>query len=370
MNIKAFLLAACVLLGAGCSQPTRPSQREGSSSLSVVVLWDSSGVDSLHCSAPVRGALVYLSSEYGLRTYTTDTRGICCCEGIPSSFYSFGVQANHPEDATIKLVASKDSINLAPGMSVVETVYVKPVPKSGIVINEIFAAGPVNSMFYFFDQFVELYNASDTLKYLDGMMVMRVSGNNKTEEGQQGPGVDQNGDGQIAGVTYAFRFPGQPGEKNHPIRPGQFVVIAAKAVDHRKLCPTSIDLTNADWEFFNQYAVNDIDNPTVPNLHNMIPERTVEFLISLTSDIVVISTGVDSVWADGIDIRTIADGVEYQSSPPPTKRKTLDARVDRGWVQSAPKYSGQSMQRRQPGYDSNNGTLDFEVILHPTPGRQ
>ncbi len=82
----------------------------------------------------------------------------------------------------------------------------------------------------------------------------------------------------------------------------------------------------------------------------------------------MIASGVDTVWEDGIDIETILDGVEYQTSG--TKRITLDERIDRGWIQSPPKYSGESMQRREKGIDTNDGTLDWKTIPTPTPGWQ
>ena len=94
---------------------------------------------------------------------------------------------------------------------------------------------------------------------------MRVSGNS---EGGRGPGADEGNDGDIDGVTYIFQFPGSPGETNHPIRPGQFMVLAVDAVDHKALFPGSVDLSRADWEFYNQFSPEDIDNPSVPNLIN------------------------------------------------------------------------------------------------------
>jgi len=91
-------------------------------------------------------------------------------------------------------------------------------------------------------------------------------------------------------------------------------------------------------------------------------------MINLSSDVIVVSSGVDSVWEDGIDIPTIIDGVEYQSSV--SVGKTLDNRVDRGFALSPAKYGGHSLQRREPGSDTNDATLDWEIIPNPTPGYQ
>ncbi len=356
-------LAVCSGAFGGCMRE-KPTQADGTSHLVLLVLSDTSSAKDSTAYAPVAGAEVILSSEYGMKIGYTDEFGRAQWMSLPSSEYSVTARAPYPGDPTIQLVGSLEKIEVPPASSVVETVMVEPTSSTGLVINEIYSSGPVNNFFFFFDQFIELYNASGETKYLDGMMVMRVSGNNDGK----GPGADEGNDGDIDGVTYAFKFPGTPGEHNYPIRPRQFVVLASDAVDHRKTCPTSIDLSHADWEFYNQYSAEDIDNPNVPNVINMRSDRTTDFLINLVGDIVVLSSGEDSVWSDGIDIRTIIDAVEYHGSP--TVRKTLDPRVDRGFTLSPPRYSGMSMQRREPGYDTNNSTLDFEIISHPTPGYQ
>jgi len=366
MKYLVLIFVTTVVYLMSCSEPTKPVLRDGAGTLNILVLWDSTGSNSVANAVPVVGANVYLRSEYGMSIYMTGADGIARCEHLPSSLYSAAIQSAHPSDVHIQLVASVEKVEIIAESRIMDTVFVRPVPRSGIVINEIYSAGPVNSIFYFYDQFIELYNASDEVKYLDGMIVMRVSGNNDGK----GPGADEGDDGDMDGVTYAFKFPGQPGQKNYPIKPGQFVVLASDAVDHRKAVGTSIDLSHADWEFYNQYSAEDIDNPNVPNLINIRSDRTQDFLINLMSDVIVISTGEDSVWQDGIDFSTIVDGVEYQSNPPPTAKKTLDPRVDRGYVLSPPRYSGMSIQRRQPGYDTNNATVDFEINPKPTPGWQ
>ena len=100
----------------------------------------------------------------------------------------------------------------------------------------------------------------------------------------------------------------------------------------------------------------------------MQPDVGNKFLIRLTSDIVALASGVDTVWTDGIDISTIIDAVQYASDP--TTLKTIDNRLDRGIAINPPRYSGKSMQRKEPGMDTNDGSLDWEVIPAPTQGRQ
>ncbi len=365
MKIRIFIVVLIGLTVFISCEKTPPTQVDGEAGVNLFVVRDSVGVDSTEVfSLPVSNADIILTSEYGTMSRKTDELGNLLLNNIPSAIYQIAARSRHPYDSSILLIAGIKDVEITSGKTFIDTLVTKPVSSSGIAINEIYSCGPVNNIFFFYDQYIELYNSSDSVKYLDGMIVARVSGQNNG----MGPGADVGNDGDIDGVTYIFKFPGTPGEKNYPFEPHTFKVLAQDAVDHTQTMPTSIDLSHADWEFVNQLSFNDFDNPDVPNLYNIRLDRTVDFMISLTSDVVIVTDGRDSVWEDGIDISTILDGVEYQSSG--TRRLTLDDRVDRGWVQSAPKYSGKSMERRDKGVDTNDGTLDWHVINHPTPGYQ
>ena len=365
-KLKYFITLLISILSfnlfSGCAE-NPPIFVDGQGMLDLVVLWDSTYTDSTN-AIPVSNAKVIISSKYAAKICETDQNGKLCLSNLPTSVYGYTVRKTHPIDPNIILVGSKQNVEIVSGKVVYDTIFVKPISSTGISINEIYSAGPVNNFFFFFDQFIELYNASDSVKYLDGMMIMRFSSNS---EGK-GPGADEDDDGDIDGATYVFKFPGKPGETNFPIYPKQFVVLASDAVDHRNVCPTSYDLSKADWEFYNQYSPEDIDNPNVPNLINMRPDKTADFLIGLTGDVVILSDGRDSIWQDGIDISTVIDGVEYQSNPHPQNKKTLDARIDRSYVLSPPRYSGKSMQRKEPGLDTNDSLSDFEILDRATPG--
>ncbi len=363
--IKIFpIIVFSILFITSCNQ-NPPVQADGEASINISVYRDSIGVDSTDIyRLPVANADIIITSEYGTMVKQTNEVGNLLLSRLPSSVYQIAARATHPFDNSILLVASIKDIYVSSGKTYYDTLITKAVSSTGIAINEIYAGGPVNNIYFFYDQFIELYNSSDSVKYLDGMIVARVSGQNNG----MGPGADVGNDGDIDGVTYIFKFPGSPGEKNYPFYPHTFKVLAQDAIDHTQTMSTSIDLSHADWEFVNQLSATDFDNPNVPNLYNIRSDRTVDFMISLTSDVVIVADGRDSVWEDGIDISTILDGVEYQSSG--THRLTLDDRVDRGWVQSPPKYSGKSMERRDPGVDTNDGTLDWKVLNAPTPGWQ
>jgi hypothetical protein len=360
---KNFFLAVFTVLCFTSCHENPPVSVDGQAVFELHAFWSPSG-DSAGTYEPLSNAKVLLISEYGIMVRTTDENGIYFCDNLPHAKYSVSVRMAHPDDPNIVVVGNIRDIDLAMKGSSCDTIYALPFSSFGISINEIYCAGPVNSIFFFYDQFIELYNSSDEIKYLDGMIISRVSGNN--DEGGLGPGADQDNDDDIDGFTYLFKFPGNPGEENHPINPKQFIVLAADAINHKNTVSTAVDLSNADWEFFNQFSADDIDNPNVPNLINIRSDRTVDFLINLVSDVIILSDGRDTVWSDGIDLSNIIDGVEYQSSP--NTAKTLDNRVDRGYALSPARYSGQSMQRREPGNDSNDATIDWEILPSPTPG--
>jgi len=246
----------------------------------------------------------------------------------------------------------------------IDTVVVSSVVPN-LVINEIFYAGSDRSTFYFFDQFVELYNASNEIIYLDGLILCRASQT-----------YNQNFEiNDYVQVLYVFQFPGTPlTGTDYPIEPGEFITVAGDAVDHSQYVNDGLDLSNAEWEFYNPYA-GEVDNPA-QNVTNILPERSVDFLINLSHNAIVLADGSEWEYGDfytsgssqyiHIPISTVIDAVEYSSNPEATK--VLTRRLDAGFAGvGMSKYSGKSVERRIPGFDTNNSRLDFVILDDPTP---
>jgi hypothetical protein len=111
---------------------------------------------------------------------------------------------------------------------------------------------------------------------------------------------------------------------------------------------------------------------------NVIKERPGDFLINLVHNFVILADGTGYYRGEvndsgvpyiHIPIETILDGVEYSTNS--DKLKELTTRVDAGFAGvGIPKYSGISIERRTPGFDTNNSRLDFVNIKPPTPGWQ
>ena len=358
---KIFSLLSIVIIIISC-QEDPPVYVDGTSVLSITAVWNTASNEEEANYSPLSNAKVLLISNYGERLEHTDNEGKLELNNLLAAEYNISVTGNHPNYENLLLIGGKGNVLVSPQNSVSDTILTKIVSSSGIAINEVYSVGPVNNIFYFYDLFVELYNSSMETKYLDGMMICRLTGNGDGK----GPGADEDYDDDIDGVTMAFKFPGNPGEKNYPFESNTFIYIAAKAIDHREFVEGSVDLSHADWEFYNQFSSVDYDNPDVPNLTNLNSEKTSEFLLGITNDIVVLASGEDENFEDGIDIDTVIDAVEYQRTS--SSKVTLDNRLDRSWAKAPPKYSGQSMQRREPGMDTNDSSIDWEVISAPTPG--
>jgi hypothetical protein len=319
------------------------------------------------------GTVTFFSRDYGESfKFKTDENGILYADGLLASHYTISV--NHQISEAFSVFGSKEK-DIYGSQNEVDTIYLRGMPSSAVIINEIYAAGPVNNVYYMFDLFIELYNNSDEVQYLDGNIICRC-----TKKDNEPSGIITASDGNTyVRVIYAFQFPGTPGGKQYPIQPYEFVVVAGDAVDHRQAVSTSIDLSNAQWEFYNKQST-DIDVPNVPNVENILSKTTTDFLIGLTNDAVIISSGKKGVRMEGtdamIDLSTVLDGVQYMSNPIFTRK--LDGRVDAGTAGiGIPSYSGKSMERvvldksnPKKHSDTNNSTVDFGVNDKPTPGYQ
>ncbi len=142
------------------------------------------------------------------------------------------------------------------------------VAKSGgLVISEVFFAGSTTpeGTNYNNDIFVEIYNNSDEVIYIDGLCI-GLHGQNSINPSQW---VDEDGD-MLDRIPIAFQswmFPGS-GE-DYPVQPREAIVLANVAMNHQAdtLNPNSpVDLSNADFEAFIDHPRGTPDNVNVPNM--------------------------------------------------------------------------------------------------------
>jgi hypothetical protein len=368
---RALVIIALAGLAAafGCGREI-PDMPDGRGAI-VVTVTDTSGFcpgSVLGDSFPVDSARVSIESRTHIFTAGAVTRedGVAAFERLPTGNYSVFVRREVSVGPNRKVFTGVADVAVRGDGVASDTILVNTVSVSNLVINEILFGGSCATTFYFYDQFVELYNASTDTLYLDGIILTR-------HRSVIDPEMETK---DYVTAIYAFQFPGTPVTgRQYPIDPGQFLVIAADAVNHQQWCSNAVDLSHADWETFNPLG-NDYDVPSVPNLVSVIPGRTTDYLISLGKNGAVIATGEEYTIASEegstsnymrIPINTVIDGVEW--SPNPGLAKELTVRVDAGFAGiGVVKYSGMSTERREPGMDTNNSTFDFVTIPHATPG--
>lgn len=351
------LIVVAVFLLSGCFKEI-PEFEDGLLNLNVTIRYVESqyGIDIVLDSAEV--TLQCNDYKMGVITDTTDTNGTVVFQNLPWSEYMITSGKElllDLGDGEMPVPLIADTVFVPEKEDNVFTLFARGPAEPGLKINEIYTSGPLNNFFFFYDQYFELYNSSSDTAYLDGMIFCRMGSS-------------------LASVTYIFQFPGEPKVgKEYPVPPDSFVVLAMDAYNFRDEIfggQKSVDLSNADWEFVNANDPGDLNNnPDVPNIWNIKVGHTLDFMVGLTADALILGDGTDVNYFDGIDIETVVDCVEYSSSP--THTKEMPEELDKGFGGIGQlKYQGMSLERRMAGFDTNNSTVDFVVISAPTPGYQ
>jgi len=370
MKRALLIIIAIVLAVQGCAGNDKPTAPDGDGMISVVIV-DTTG--TIPGSTPGVPAVVE-SAKVSLQARTHEyvdvidaDAGVADFTSLPAGEYSLFARRELPLGAQKKVFTGFIDVYVPGPEMVLDTIFVGIVTVNALMINEIYYCGGDYSKFYFYDQYVELYNSSQDTLYLDGTILTRNYPSNENIEN-----ID------YVRALHAFQFPGTPVTgTQYPIYPGQYVVAAADAVDHSAYA-NAVDLSGADWEFFNPLG-SDYDVPGVPNIVSIHPDKTLDFMISLVHNAVVFATGeefwyesyVNSAGYDrtriALPLYTVIDGVEYATNSDATKE--LTARVDAGFAGlGCTKYSMQSTERREIGMDVNHSTFDFILLSMPTPG--
>jgi hypothetical protein len=369
-RIIMLFFPVALLLASGCGGE-RPSAPDGDGIISLVIV-DTTG--TLPGAVPgepavVSGAVVSLQSNSHEHVEVTesDGGGAAAFAALPAGDYTLFAR-RELLGAQKKVFTGFTELHVTGTEMVTDTIYVSVVTVNALMINEIYYCGGDYSKYYFFDQFVEIFNSSQDTLYLDGCILTR----NMPTIDPEIEVIDH------VRALYAFQFPGTPVTgREHPIYPGQYVLVAADAIDH-SIWAKALDLSGADWEFFNPLG-SDYDVPGVPNVTSIHPDSRTDFMINLVHNAVVFATGEEYAFESYINsagyertrvtlpLYTVIDGVEY--APTSDRTKELTMRVDAGFAGlGCTKYSGQSTERREIGFDINNSTFGFVLISPPTPG--
>ncbi len=135
--------------------------------------------------------------------------------------------------------------------------------QGGFVISEIFFTGSKTpeGKSYSGDQYIIITNNSDVTLYADSIAVLESAFQTTAKE-------DYTPDIMSTHFTVeaCYMIPGDG--KSVPVEPGQSLTLAINAINHKAEQPNSIDLSGADFEFYDETSNPNFTDPegTAPNL--------------------------------------------------------------------------------------------------------
>lgn len=191
-------------------------------------------------------------------------------ENLPIGSYSVVAvgTANFSVDGqqtTTEVKATNENVNIVENQSgnTIKLLFNVFTGKEGFVISEIFFRGTSRdgSNVYNRDQYFKITNNSDQTLYADSIIIMESAFRNDNPQTYL---KDLRNDGFAANAIYMI-----PGKGNDvPVKPGESLLIALNAKDHKAVSSTSFDLSKADFEFYDEskVSIKDEDNPSVKNL--------------------------------------------------------------------------------------------------------
>ncbi|KAB1228518.1 DUF4876 domain-containing protein [Chryseobacterium viscerum] len=138
-----------------------------------------------------------------------------------------------------------------------------------LILEEVFFTGtktPQGAM-YFGDQYFKITNNTDKTLYADGMLLIQSSF--MTNEKQD---YSPNIMGTTLSAGAIIRIPGNG--TMYPVKAGESIIIAEDAINHKDFNPSSINLSNANFQIFKEDS-DDIDNPAVPKMVNVFEKMVI-----------------------------------------------------------------------------------------------
>lgn len=221
--------------------------------------------DDIEVSQVSRDTLTFFDMANGL----TIKRAAAEIESLPVGLYNVSYKACvavHRGDETVEgtLKGALNSVYLdGEKKSFTLNTYLL-IDKDDFIIEEVFFTGTLRSSGkqYYGDSYVKLYNNTDHVLYADGV-AFTESKFLSTQNYSYTPDIQKD----TMTVQAIYVIPGSG--KEHPVQPGESIILCDTGIDHRVANPNSFDLSHADFEWYDvstQPSHMDIDSETVPNL--------------------------------------------------------------------------------------------------------
>jgi len=342
-----------------------------------------------------------VNSQTGTTTAaTTDASGVAQFTLI-AGIYNFTVAQETEEFAFNGL---KEGVAVSQETTV--TIDLQAVTLTGgLVFKEYYYAGSKteDGKGYYSDQFMEIYNNSDEVIYLDNLGIACLD---PTTSNSASVWVDDNGKLLDKLPLWGYSFYIKGSGTDHPLQPRTSIVIAQDGIDHKSDPlgnPNSpVNLGNASWETYvgDVNGGKDADAAGVPNLTLLATTTTTlnDALYSVFGPALIIfqfPEGTDpAVFAsDASNLSTkpgatatteylmipkeyVVDAIECVNNDEAKRFKRLPADLDAGYTfVTEGTYSSKSVRRKVKQIidgkviykDTNNSTEDFLKDQAPSP---
>jgi hypothetical protein len=293
---------------------------------------------------------------------------------------------------TLTLNASKTDVSIDPTTGTSIELKLSGSPAGSLLIKEVYypASKTASGGTYFSDQFVEIYNNSTDVIFLDGLCIADIFGNSGLINTTSLPSPFKS-DAEHSYASNVWRIPGTG--KQFPLNPGASIVIAQDGVNHKEatLNPNSpVDLSKADWETYNERPDNrDADAPGVPNLEKVYFTGGFDWLITVFGPGLVIFRTEDFSKLEKLTVPGSTSTTQYVKIPNgividafealkdanSASFKRIPIALDAGFVFASNTYTSESFRRKTKAtingrrvlQDTNNSATDFELLTKPTP---
>ena len=182
----------------------------------------------------------------------------------PIGFYDVNASLTMLADSTELLFRSYiKSLSLTEARSL-EAPLASAMAREDFVLAEIFTPGTQTpeGKTYTGDRYFVIYNNSGMTLYADGLVLLESKLKNTLKYTLE---PDFRSESFAADAIY--RIPGD--STQYPVQAGGSLLIVDNAMNHRAASENSFDLSDADFEWYDQSTsatVTDLDNPNVPNL--------------------------------------------------------------------------------------------------------
>lgn len=173
--------------------------------------------------------------------------------------YNDTIIVSQTYDIDTKIRGKSENIEVTGGSFSTSITMTKSNAGTGFVISEVFFAGTERK--YGRDQFIEIYNNTNEILYADGLCIAETELMTTMSLNEYAPDVRE----KMLPVSAVYRIPGTG--KEHPVKPGETIVLCDIGINHQAENANSVDLSKADFEWFDKESrYPDPDTPEVPNM--------------------------------------------------------------------------------------------------------